>query len=78
MAKILNVMAHSRDCTVFSYDEDGVELWEYDGYVVGGLGVGSEGSDDVELRIDIETGKILGWDTEKVKARLAELVEGND
>lgn len=74
--KRLIVTAHARDCNSFSvYSDNGHEMLHLDGYVVGGLGVGRHGSDDIELTVDIETGTIVGWNAEAVKARIAELME---
>lgn len=47
-----------------------VEEYEYNGYVPDGLGIG--GGDDIELRIDNDTGKIVGWvplTIEKIKEK---------
>lgn len=44
--------------TIFNAETE-EELFNYDGYVPGDLGVGS--GDYVELKIDLETGKILNW-----------------
>ena len=74
LTKTLFISSHSRDCTYYCYSEGGNEKWEYNGYTVGGLCVGSEGSDDINIEIDIDTGQIIGWDSEQVKAKLAELI----
>jgi hypothetical protein len=41
------------------------------GYVPEGMCIG--GGDDVQLTIDVDTGQIIGWDAERVKARIKEL-----
>lgn len=80
----LHVQSHGRDCNSFTVvgkaagDEWGTTMVDHDGYVLGGLCMGPEGSDDVEFSVDIETGKIIGWDAEAVKARIAELIEPGD
>ena len=80
----LHVQSHGRDCNSFTVvgkaagDEWGTTMIDHDGYVLGGLCMGPQGSDDVEFSVDIETGKIIGWDAEAVKARIAELVETGD
>jgi hypothetical protein len=40
-------------------DASGKRLLEAEGYVKYGLGLG--GGDDIEIEVDIETGKIVGW-----------------
>lgn len=74
-AKVLEIYAHSRDCNgVYVRDGEGNEIVLADGhYVPFGIGIG--GGDSVELTIDIETGKVVGWDPEKFKRGLATLVE---
>jgi hypothetical protein len=49
-------------------DDEGKIVSEKDGYVPYGLGVG--GGDYIELKIDLETGKIEDFDPEKVKEAL--------
>lgn len=61
---VINLFAHSRDCTSVSTD-CGVE---HNGYVPNFLG----GGDDVELKIDVLTGKIINWDTQKALDWIAE------
>ena len=83
--KILHVQSHGRDCNSFRVvgaptekNGWGTTLIDHDGYVLGGLGMGPQGGDDVEFSVDIETGKIIGWDAEAVKARIAELLESGE
>lgn len=75
----LDITAHGRDCNnvdVTTVAGDSYELTRSShGYVPLGLCIG--GGDDVEFRIDIETGTIVGWDAEKVKARIQELISGD-
>lgn len=52
-------------------NEAGQRTRIYHGYVPRFLG----GSDDVELEVDIETGRILNWDAEAVKTELETLGE---
>lgn len=74
-AKVLSLYGKSRDAnTVCVTDSDGNEIVLADGdYIPYGLGIG--GGDYIELEIDIETGKIVGWDYEAFKSGLAELLE---
>jgi len=51
----LNLFAKSSDRNVITLP-DGTE---HEGYIPDGLGIG--GGDYVELSIDIETGKVVGW-----------------
>lgn len=74
----LDITAHGRDCNnvdVATVAGDSYDLTRAThGYVPLGMCIG--GGDDVELSIDIETGTIIGWDAEKVKARIQELING--
>lgn len=56
--RTLKIFAHSRDCNNFIMP-NGSEL---EGYVLEGIGIG--GGDDIEITIDIDTGKIVGWTNE--------------
>ena len=42
-----------------------VENFEYNGYVPSGMGIG--GGNYIELDIDLETGKIIGWDKDRAQ-----------
>lgn len=57
---IIKVQAWCRDC--FNLEADG---FEYEGYVPSGLGFG--GGDAFNISIDVETGQILNWKSDKVK-----------
>lgn len=72
----LSIYAHSRDCNTVEIYANG-RVYDLtipnrsNGYVPCGLGIGS--GDDVELTIDVMTGRIVGWDPQKVLDRIAEL-----
>lgn len=75
--KFFHVHAHSRDCNQLAFsDADGNCLLDYDGYVPLNLSVGQH--DDVRLTIDVDTGKIVGWDREKFLASYRELYAAHD
>lgn len=73
----LQIYAYSRDTNQFTvWHSDGAEtdLTEFSqGYVPRGIGIG--GGDALQLTVDIETGRILNWDAEKVKAHIAKTIE---
>ena len=73
----IQIYAHSRDTNQFTvWHSDGAEtdLTEFSqGYVPRGIGIG--GGDALQLTVDIETGRILNWDAEKVKAHIATTIE---
>jgi hypothetical protein len=70
---ILSVSGWCRDSFHMTYiGETIVE----DHYVPYGMCIG--GGDELAFDIDVETGKILNWDPEKVKAKLAELQGGEE
>lgn len=72
----MSIYAHSRDCNTVEIYANG-KLYDLtvpcrsNGYVPYGLGIGS--GDDVELTIDVMTGRIIGWDPQKVLDKIAEL-----
>jgi len=78
--KTLHIHAKStdRNCiTVGGVDSAG-DAWgklliEHEGYVLGGFHIGGHGSDYIDFSVDIETGKIIGWDRDAVHARVVEL-----
>lgn len=81
--KQLTLTAFSRDANtidVIGYKADGsydcIEIVAGD-YVPKGIGLGP-GGDYVNICIDIETGTIVGWDGEKVKAALQQLIEDKE
>lgn len=65
----LRIHAHCRDafCAEVIVDGQEVPLVESD-YVPVGVGIG--GGDAVHLTIDMETGWIVNWDSETVKAAI--------
>jgi hypothetical protein len=68
----LHFSAKSSDLNSISVDDDdGKEIFDHQGYVPTGLGVGAD--DYVEFSVDVETGKIVGWDASKVRERIAAL-----
>lgn len=71
-AKTIVLMAKTRDaCNVQVQDADGDNLLHIDGdYVPYGFGIG--GGDYLELTIDVETGKVVGWNPEAFKKALNE------
>jgi hypothetical protein len=73
MMAILYVSAKCSDMCFVQYEEGGVSV-DYDGYVPQHLGIG--GGDYVELEIDVETGRVIGWDAEAFKAGIKKLVGG--
>lgn len=63
--RTLSIFAHSRDCNNITFPNGA----EHEGYVPSDIGIG--GSDDIEIEIDIDTGKIVGWDDSLRDAVLA-------
>ena len=55
MSRIIKIQAHSRDCNFITFPNNET----HDGYVPKNLGIG--GGDEINLEIDIDTGKIVGW-----------------
>ena len=69
-AKTMSINAKCSDlCYVTLNDENGDELMEHDGYVPI---FNNCGGDYVDLTIDLETGKIIGW-TNPTKEKLFKL-----
>lgn len=66
--KTITIGAHARDCFWMGVKVTENVYFNYDGYVPNDMCIG--GGDDVEMEIDVETGTIIGWDKEKVKAKL--------
>ena len=56
--QVMIVQAHCSDCCNITFP-DGTE---HDGYVPEDIGIG--GGDDVYIKIDINTGQIIGWNDE--------------
>lgn len=73
--KIITVSGKCSDMCYFAVkDADGKVVYEqHDGYVPSGCGVG--GGDYIEVQIDIETGQVVGWNTDRAKQGLAEYIE---
>lgn len=68
---IIKLCAKCSDCCCLELvDNDNICIIDHDGYVPHMPGLGS--GDYVEVDVDLETGQILGWDAEKVKAGLRE------
>lgn len=57
--KTITVSAKCSDCFFLSGKTENGEHIEYDGYVPGGLNIGS--GDYIQFTLDLETGKILNW-----------------
>ncbi|MNL53741.1 hypothetical protein D3C87_1770120 [compost metagenome] len=76
-AKTVTIYAKTRDqANVQVTDEDGQDILHVDGdYVPYGFGIG--GGDYLELAIDVETGKVVGWDPEKFKHGVSEWLAAN-
>jgi len=55
MSRILHIQAHSCDCNHITFPNGK----EHEGYVPKGLGIGAD--DGVDLKIDIDTGMVVGW-----------------
>jgi hypothetical protein len=53
--RVLTVQAHCSDLCNIAFPNSR----EHEGYVPRGLGIG--GGDDIRLDIDIDSGKIVGW-----------------
>jgi hypothetical protein len=56
-------------------DNDGETIMDHEGYVPHDMCIG--GGDYVKLEIDIESGKVIGWNPEKVKTSIAEFLDDN-
>lgn len=54
-----NIVTFGAKCSDMFYSGD------YDGYVPDNLGIG--GGDYIDIEVDVETGRIIGWNTEAVK-----------
>lgn len=67
MASKLVISAHAKDCFYISIYKDKEMLYEHDGYLPKFLG---DHEDDLELEIDIESGRILNWNPDKINRLL--------
>lgn len=65
MSKVAIIGGKTSDMFFASTDE-----YDFDGYVPRDLGIG--GGDIIEIAIDIETGKIIGWDKDQFLAWIKE------
>lgn len=77
--KTITVSGKCSDMCYFAVGgDDGETIYEqHDGYVPSGCGVG--GGDYIKITIDVETGKIVGWNSENVKQGIQEYIdEHND
>ncbi len=61
MARILTISGHCQDRFTARLKTDDKHLEYGPHYVPGSLGIG--GDDYISLEIDIDTGKIVGWNT---------------
>jgi len=50
--------------------DDGKTIWEYEGYVPSGIGLG--GGDYVKFEVDTETGQIQNWQPIDIKKLMTE------
>lgn len=64
----LRVHGKVSDMGTYNIADDDGNVTEYEGYVPYNLCIG--GGDYIDLTIDIDTGQVLNWDPEKVKATL--------
>jgi hypothetical protein len=64
--KIMTVQAHCSDLCNITFPNGN----EHDGYVPSGIGIG--GDDDIYLKIDVNTGMIVGWN-EEIRKRIMEM-----
>jgi len=75
MGTIISIQAHCSDSFAMrAKDEEGKHLLDYNGYVPEFLG----GFDDVELEIDVDTGRILNWDSVRATTELHDLKDAED
>jgi hypothetical protein len=63
--------AKCSDCFGLTYFDGKSEDLYYDGYVVRDLAIG--GGDYISFTVDVETGKIIGWDAERAREKMREL-----
>lgn len=64
------ITAKCSDMCDISIFDDAVIIHKIEGYVPKGLAIG--GGDYIDLLINVETGKICGWNAEKVKEAIKE------
>lgn len=66
--RTMTIQAHSKDCNNITFPNGK----EHEGYVPDDIGIG--GGDDIWIEIDIDTGKIIGWDND-VRDKILSLQE---
>jgi len=71
--KYIAVTAKCNDLCNINIFDDAVQIYNSDDYVPEDLGIG--GGDYIELLIEVKTGKICGWDADKVNKTISELIE---
>ncbi len=71
--KTLSLNAFSRDCNVTTVTTEAGTCYEAHGYALTGICLGP-GGDYIRLEVDIDTGRIIGWDSEKVKEQIQEFI----
>lgn len=77
MFKTIELTAHGKDCnSIVVLDDQLNTAIVHEGYIPRGMCIG--GGDDVRLTIDIATGTIVGWDAERVRERLTEMLDDDD
>jgi len=73
----ISIGTHSRDCHDVGFEfNDQMQNFDHSGYAPDICGV-SEYGDDMIFLVDVETGKILNWDTKKIKESLQNWYEDN-
>ena len=71
--KIL-ISAKHNDLGVFEFlDDQGKTIYEHDGYAPSIPNLC--GGDYTEFTVDVETGQIVGWDSQKVKDAVAKFIK---
>lgn len=74
--KTISINAKCDDrCEIFVIDADGNPAFEHlgDAYAMPFIGRG----DYIRFQIDVETGKIVGWDAAKAKEHIQSLIDEN-
>lgn len=76
MSFILSITAKVSDCGVYTiFDKDGNFIHEEDGY--NPFYDNLDGGDYMSFDIDVETGQIIGWNSESCKQTIHKLIEEN-
>lgn len=71
MTRYIAITAKCSDCCSVTVFDDALLVANHEGYVPNDLGVG--GGEYIELLIDAETGKVCGWDSEKVNKQIEKM-----